>query len=393
LTKVISNIGFRAELSERTRHEKKVFPHENPKDKVDILKAKKDADSQNFSVPAIVSFAVGALGLGVALKVGHVNKNFNKKVIEMLDNVGIKAEPVTNFFKKNLENLEKLDKALVKDKLTGIFNRQYLDEYLNKAFKHAQKNNSGLHIFIMDIDKFKNVNTGLGHDGGDEILIRTAKIISEVAESLKIPDVKTTFARAGGEEFALVVEGATKQQAIQIAQKMRKNINQDPTLQKNAAKLETFFEMAIKDLKSKPFNLLKEQEKQDLAEFAIGLDLLRKNKGFTISSGVMSLSEINKNGKIVEAPHEAIKLADLTLQRTKDMGRNKLFGVNSSNIDDFASIKLKQLLEKTKLSEADRSNLSILVNQSIEKINALAYMEDKQAELAKAIEFIKNYKK
>jgi len=390
LTKIISNIGFRADLSEKTKQERKIFPHENPVDKVDISGKKKE---EKFSVPAMVSFAVGVLGLGAALKVGHANRAFHKEMIRMLDSVGINAEPVNNFFKENLANLEKIDAALIKDKLTGLYNRRYLDEYLNKSFKQAQKNGSELHVFVLDIDKFKNVNTALGHDGGDEVLIRTSKVVSEIAEKLNLPDVKTTFARAGGEEFALVIEGATKHQAIQIAQKMRNSINQDPQLRKNAAKMESFFEMAIKDLKSKPLESLKEQEKIDLRDFETGLELLRKNQGFTISSGVMSLSEINKNGKIVEAPHEAIKLADLALQRAKDMGRNKLFGVNSSNIDDFAEIKLKQFVEKAKLSDKDRADLNSVVKRSLEKISSLDYVEDKQAELAKVVELIKNYKK
>ena len=87
------------------------------------------------------------------------------------------------------------------DDLTGIPNRQYLSEQLNQAIARAQRAETKVALFYLDLDKFKAVNDTLGHDAGDNLL-------KEVAQRLYMHTrAGDVLARLGGDEFALVIEG------------------------------------------------------------------------------------------------------------------------------------------------------------------------------------------
>ena len=98
-----------------------------------------------------------------------------------------------------LENRTKeLEESSRRDALTGLYNRRFLDGFLEDAFVEATKKNQPLSIAFADLDKFKNVNDTYGHQAGDRILVATATILKA---SVRATDV---VARFGGEEFILV---------------------------------------------------------------------------------------------------------------------------------------------------------------------------------------------
>jgi len=106
------------------------------------------------------------------------------------------------------------------DKLTQVYNRFYLDEILKKQYYRLKRNNEKCSIIIMDIDFFKNINDLHGHLEGDKVLIDVAKIIQE---NIRESDI---FGRWGGEEFLIISAHTTLQEASQLAEKLRKLIEE-----------------------------------------------------------------------------------------------------------------------------------------------------------------------
>ncbi|MDD8058364.1 GGDEF domain-containing protein [Shewanella metallivivens] len=104
------------------------------------------------------------------------------------------------------------------DPLTGIFNRRYLDNYLNKETTKAQSFTLPLSVCLIDIDHFKNINDNYGHPVGDLVLKSIAK---NIKESLRDSDVLTRY---GGEEFVVVLPGTQVSTSYKLAERLRKNI-------------------------------------------------------------------------------------------------------------------------------------------------------------------------
>lgn len=116
-------------------------------------------------------------------------------------------------------------KLSMTDQLTNLYNRHYLDE----AFEHAtksrrEKDEKGLQLIMLDIDHFKRINDNYGHAIGDEILQSLAKILLSNTRPYDI------VARQGGEEFEILLPECRLNTAIQIAERIRREIeNYDNT--------------------------------------------------------------------------------------------------------------------------------------------------------------------
>lgn len=108
----------------------------------------------------------------------------------------------------------------VTDPLTGIGNRRKFFEIGEKEFSLMRRFKDEMAVLMMDIDHFKKVNDGFGHAVGDEVLKRFAETCSRL-----IRDVDT-FARIGGEEFALLLPKAGKEQALEVAERLRQSLSE-----------------------------------------------------------------------------------------------------------------------------------------------------------------------
>jgi diguanylate cyclase (GGDEF)-like protein len=109
---------------------------------------------------------------------------------------------------------EKSHQAL-RDPLTGIYNRRVLQDALSRELLRAARDAGEVSLTLLDIDDFKAINDVHGHDAGDEVLRRVAACGREVVRP------GDTFARIGGEEFALLTPGAGAQEALLIAERLR----------------------------------------------------------------------------------------------------------------------------------------------------------------------------
>ncbi len=98
------------------------------------------------------------------------------------------------------------------DPLTGLPNRRLFRDRLSQAIAHAQRDDDGLAVLSLDLDRFKTVNDSLGHPAGDALLQRVAE---RLAPELEPGD---TLARLGGDEFALVPTGVKRpEEAAKLA--------------------------------------------------------------------------------------------------------------------------------------------------------------------------------
>ena len=110
---------------------------------------------------------------------------------------------------------EKLADQSLRDSLTGLYNRRYAEETLDREIARAKREDSALSVVMIDLDHFKNFNDEFGHDAGDAALREAATLF---AESLRTSDV---VSRVGGEEFLLLLPGAGSEDALRKVDKMR----------------------------------------------------------------------------------------------------------------------------------------------------------------------------
>ena len=123
---------------------------------------------------------------------------------------------------------EKIRHLAYYDSLTGLPNRTLFHERLDYVLRMARRTANNLAIFIIDLDRFKNINDSLGHDVGD-------KFLQSVAAKLKLVTRETdTMARLGGDEFALILDGVCSNEDVaKVAEKVLKILSKSHTIQGN----------------------------------------------------------------------------------------------------------------------------------------------------------------
>lgn len=115
-----------------------------------------------------------------------------------------------------IENLQaELHEQSRRDPLTGLKNRRYLAERLPEEIARAQDAGDWLGVIVSDIDHFKRVNDTYGHQAGDQVLIEIARLLQQHARSSDF------ICRYGGEEFLIVMPGATLETACKRAEDIR----------------------------------------------------------------------------------------------------------------------------------------------------------------------------
>ena len=112
-----------------------------------------------------------------------------------------------------------LREQAIRDPLTNLFNRRYLEETLDRELARAAQENYPLCIIMMDLDHFKRINDTYGHEAGDHVLRALANTLSEQSR-------RGDFAcRYGGEEFVIVMPNINKYTAYERARKLRRHLN------------------------------------------------------------------------------------------------------------------------------------------------------------------------
>jgi diguanylate cyclase (GGDEF)-like protein len=118
----------------------------------------------------------------------------------------------------NLKLRESLRLQAIRDKLTGLFNRRYMEASLEQEFLRSQRNHRPVSIMMLDIDNFKQFNDTYGHDAGDALLTAFGGILQNLVRK---EDIACRF---GGEEFILILPETALEVAAKRAEHFREEL-------------------------------------------------------------------------------------------------------------------------------------------------------------------------
>jgi len=160
------------------------------------------------------------------------------------------------------------------DELTGLGNRRLINKVLQDEINRARRSSSSLAVILLDVDYFKNYNDNYGHPAGDVVLKRLADLMQRATSR-----AGEMVGRYGGEEFILVLPGASVQSAVRTAERLKDLVNSEGIA----------------------------HEKSDIGGI------------ITVSQGVVSMMP---DAELT--PEDIIKRADDALYKAKHEGRNRI---------------------------------------------------------------------
>lgn len=166
--------------------------------------------------------------------------------------------------------MEILRDSSLRDGLTGLYNRRFLEEFIEKSTQQALRSKFTYAILMLDIDFFKMVNDTYGHDVGDIVIKGLSKVL---VENVRSSDLAIRF---GGEEFVILLHNPTKDGAIKVAEDIREEFSKQ--------------------------------------KFQAGSESIQK----TLSVGVSLFPED------ADSIWKCIKYADISLYKAKEGGRNRV---------------------------------------------------------------------
>lgn len=146
----------------------------------------------------------------IAYKTAVYRAEASRKTLELL------VESRTRELTWANANLERLTRE---DALTGVANRRHLDEHLEAEFRRSVRNGQPLSLILLDVDYFKQFNDGYGHPAGDQCLQTLGALLKE-----HVRRAGDLVARYGGEEFAIALASTTLEQALRVAEGLRKAV-------------------------------------------------------------------------------------------------------------------------------------------------------------------------
>ena len=131
----------------------------------------------------------------------------------------IRRKRYTDFLRQKLDSSMEM---AVTDALTGLHNRRYMAGQLQALVGRAAQGGAQVAVLVLDVDHFKSVNDGFGHDAGDEVLVEFAVRLATNVRAVDLP------CRMGGEEFVVVMPGASLEDAGRVAERIRRDVASAP---------------------------------------------------------------------------------------------------------------------------------------------------------------------
>jgi diguanylate cyclase (GGDEF)-like protein len=154
------------------------------------------------------------------LGVGNRPSDYDEKDVELVSYVADVVWALVER-KKAEEEIRHLHSELleqvIRDPLTGLYNRRYLSETLGRELARAERENYPVSFVMIDIDHFKDVNDKFGHNAGDAIL---QKLSTQLMSQTRYGDI---VCRYGGEEFLAILLNVTAEVAFEIAERWRRS--------------------------------------------------------------------------------------------------------------------------------------------------------------------------
>ncbi len=164
------------------------------------------------------------LGLtGYLLAMNHIGFSRNSQLRRIRQTLQLREQELlqaNDSLKKHLSEIDSLQEQLreqaVRDPLTNLYNRRYLDSTLERELSRCKRDGQALSLMMIDVDHFKNFNDHYGHQAGDEVLKSVASSLQACAKR-----ASDLAARYGGEEFSWVLTGTDGSTALRLAEEFR----------------------------------------------------------------------------------------------------------------------------------------------------------------------------
>ncbi|MDO8736954.1 MAG: diguanylate cyclase [Thermoleophilia bacterium] len=153
--------------------------------------------------------------------INEIGENFNSLMWALREKEDMLTETNSELQKQysELELMHKQAREMADtDMLTGLRNHAHFQRHLQWEVERAQRFNRPLSLVMLDLDHFKDVNDHFGHQKGDEVLQRVGKLIRHSVRGMGYS------ARYGGEEFAIVLPDMTAKKAMEIADRIRRDM-------------------------------------------------------------------------------------------------------------------------------------------------------------------------
>ena len=198
----------------------------------------------------------------------------------------------------NLKMQESLREMAVRDPLTGLFNRRYLEETLEREFLRATRQGAPIALIMLDIDHFKRCNDTYGHDAGDVLLRELGVFLQKYCRGSDVA------CRYGGEEFVLTLPECSLEIAFHRAEEMRQ---------------------AVKTLQVRYYH--------------------RTLEAITLSFGVAAFPEHGDN------PDAVLKAADAAMYRAKQQGRDRVVVASGDSASQFNNTPFRVQDNRSHLKE------------------------------------------
>ncbi len=172
---------------------------------------KPELQKKHLCIPMIIGGSTGGVVQFLFDEGGYSENGNNKKLFRAEQYI---KESLSVIEAKRLTNT--LRESALKDSLTGLYNRRFLQEYTETLVAGVLRRGKNVGLIMCDLDFFKQVNDTHGHNVGDTILKETSDIIKKCVRSADM------VIRFGGEEFLVLLLEIKKDEAMKIAEKIRK---------------------------------------------------------------------------------------------------------------------------------------------------------------------------
>jgi diguanylate cyclase (GGDEF)-like protein len=179
---------------------------------------------------------------------------------------------------ENAQLYERVEQLAIRDSLTGLYLLRYLADRMPTEMSRQLRRNKEMSFLMIDLDKFKQYNDNFGHVAGDIVLKTVSMILTDIFK-----DPGNLVCRYGGEEFCVMIPDCSKAEAVSLAEKFRRTIEEQSIL------------------------------------------LRREKTHITVSVGVATYP------KDAQTKNDLIQKADEALYKAKNSGRNRVCSVLESH--------------------------------------------------------------
>lgn len=164
------------------------------------------------------TLCVPMIAQGEALGMLYLSSLESGTVIEAKQQLALTVAEHISLALANIKLREKLENQSIRDPLTGLFNRRYMEESLDREIQRCDRKRLSLGIIMLDVDHFKRFNDTFGHEAGDSVLKEIGQFLQKYVRGSDIA------CRYGGEEFVLILPEGSLEVTSKRAEQLREGI-------------------------------------------------------------------------------------------------------------------------------------------------------------------------